>query len=97
MINEVITEKVFRGTHEEHILQLQADLTLGKTNAEEVIRTVLLSAPWSNLKEEPIIRFMKENEKGYFFEITLLSVKMKHMKFIERALDEVPLLHVVSS
>jgi hypothetical protein len=96
MINEVITEKGFRGTPEEHILQLQVDLSLGRTNAEELIRTALLNTPWTNLKEEPVIRFLKENEKGYFFEITLFYVKMKHMKFIEMAMDEVPFLCVVS-
>jgi hypothetical protein len=96
IINEVITEKGFRGTPEEHMLQLQADLSLGRINAEELIRIALLSSPWSNLKEEPIIRFVKENEKGYFFQIKLFSVKMKYIKLIETALDKVPSLQVVS-
>jgi hypothetical protein len=96
IIDEVITELGFRGTPEEHILQLQADVTLGRTKAEELIRTALLSTPWNNLKEEPIIRFLKENEKGYFFEIKLFSVRMKHIKLIEIALDNVPLLHIIS-
>jgi Mechanosensitive ion channel, beta-domain len=96
MINEVIAKKEFRGTPEEHKLQLQADLSLGRTNAEELIRTALLNAPWSNLKEEPAIRFIEENGKGYYFEITLYSVKMKNMKFIEMALDKIPSLNIVS-
>ncbi len=96
IINEVITELGFRGTPEEHIMQLQADFSMSRTNAEELIRTALLNTPWSSLKEEPIIRFVKENEKGYFFEITLFSVKMKHIKLIEIALDNVPLLHIVT-
>jgi len=96
LINEVITEKGFHGTTEEHVIQIRADLSLGRTNAEELIRTALLSTPWNNLKEEPIIRFRKENEIGYFYEITLFSVKMKHIKLIEVAMDMVPLLHVVS-
>ncbi len=96
LVNEVITEKEFRGTPEEHVLQIQADLSLGRTNAEELIRTALLTAPWSNLREEPIIRLAKENEREYFFEITLFSVKMKHIKLIEIALDKVPSLHVFS-
>src|SRR4030042_1746538 len=65
-------------------------------SAGELSRTALLNTPWSSLKEEPIIRFVKENEKGYFFEITLFSVKMKHIKLIEIALDNVPLLHIVT-
>lgn len=96
MINEVITEKGFRGTPEEHILQIEADLSVGRTNAEELIRTALLSSPWSNLKEEPAIRFIGENEKGYLFQIKLFSVKMKHVKLIETSLGKISLLHTVS-
>jgi small-conductance mechanosensitive channel len=96
LINEVITEKGFRGTLEEHTLQLHADVSLGRTKAEEMIRSALLATPWSNHKEEPVIRFEKENEIGYFFEVKLFSVKMKHIKFIEIAMDKVPSLHVVS-
>ena len=96
LINEVITERGFRGTHGEHILQLQVDLSLGRSNAEELVRSALLSTPWSSLKEEPIIRLVNENEKGYFFKITLFSVKMKHIKLIEIALEKEPYLHVIS-
>ncbi len=95
LINEVITEKEFRTTPAEHILQFRVDLSQGRSNAEEMIRSALLTTPWSSLKEDPIIRFMKENEDGYFFEITLHSVKMEHLRFIEIALDKLPFLHVV--
>ena len=96
MISEVITEKGFRGKPEEHILQLRVDLAFGRINAEEAIRNALLRTPWSNLKEEPIIRFVKENDSGYFFEITLFSIKMKHLKHMESALDKTPYFKVIS-
>ena len=96
LVNDVITEKVFRGNPEEHILHLRIDLSSGRTNAEEIIRNALLCTPWSNLREEPSIRFVKENESGYFFEVTLFAVKMKHIKLIESALGKVPSLKVVS-
>jgi hypothetical protein len=96
IINKVITEKGFRGTPDEHMLQIQADLSLGRTKAEELIRTALLTTPWSNLKDEPKIRFIEGNDKGYIYEITLFSIKMKHMQLIEIALNKVPSLYVVS-
>ena len=96
IINKVITEKGFRGAPEEHILKIQADLSLGRTKAEELIRTALLASPWSSLKDEPKINFIEKNDQGYIFEITLFSIKMKHIQLIEIALNKVPSLYVVS-
>lgn len=96
LVNEVIIEKGFHGTPKEHTLQICAESSLGRPETEELIKSVLLGSPWSNLKEEPGIRFEKENEKGYFFEIKLFSVKKTHLKFIENAINKVPSLHVIS-
>jgi len=96
IIQEVITELAYPGALEEHILRLRVDSSLGRTTAaESYIRTAILNTPWSNLKEEPTIKLLKENENGYFFEITLLSINMKQMKFVEMALEEIPSLHVI--
>ncbi|HUX96436.1 MAG TPA: mechanosensitive ion channel domain-containing protein [Bacteroidales bacterium] len=96
MINEIIIEKSFRGAPEEHILQLQADLSLGRTKAEELIRLSLLNAPWTNPKEEPVIKFMEENKKGYLFEVKLFSVKEKNIRLIENSLENFSSIHVVT-
>ncbi len=96
IIHEVISELAYTGALEEHIFQLQVDSSFDKTNAESLIRTTVLNTPWSNLKEEPSIKFLKENEKGYVFEIRLFSINMKQMKFIEKALEENPSLQVIS-
>jgi hypothetical protein len=96
LINEVITEAGLNGRTEENIFQIQADLSLGREKSEELIRTALLNAPWSNLKEEPLIRFIKENEKGYYYEVTLFTRKKKQMKLIAESLDRIALLHISS-
>jgi small-conductance mechanosensitive channel len=96
IVLEVITELAYRGSREQHIINIQVDLSLDKTKAESLIRAALLNTPWSNLKEDPAIKFLKEKENGYLFEITLLSKNLKQIKSIEMALDEIPLLHVVS-
>ena len=96
IINEVITELAFPGTLAEHIIHLHVELSSGSAMmAESMIRNTVLNNPWSNLKEEPSISLMKENEEGYFFEITLLSINMKQMKYIEMAFEEIPSLHVI--
>ena len=96
IINEVVTEINYAGGKEEHTLHIRVDLSVEKNNAESLIRSSVLSAPWSNLKEEPSIRFLEETDKGYFFEVTLLSISLKNMKYMEIALENTPSLHVVS-
>jgi small-conductance mechanosensitive channel len=95
--HEVITEQAYPGALEEHVMHLRVDLSAGNTSASELlVRTVILNAPWSNLKEEPVIKLLKENDDGYFFEVSLLSVNRKHIEFIEMALEKVPSIHVIS-
>ncbi len=96
IVHEVIIELTYPGALAEHMLHLQVDSSIGKTTAAEaLIRTAILNTPWSNLKEEPTIKFLNENETGYFFEVTLLSINVKQIKFIEMALEEIPYLHVI--
>jgi len=97
IINDVITEMPYPGSLEQHIVQIQVDSTSGKTNiAELLIRSAILNTPWSNLKEEPSIRFLGENDQGYIFEITFLSANTKQIRYIEMALEENPSIHVIS-
>jgi small-conductance mechanosensitive channel len=97
IIHEVIAELAYPGAPEEHIMHLRVDLSTGnKSTAESLIRVVVLNTPWSNFKEEPVIKFIKENNEGYFFEISLLSSNRRHIEFIEMALDEMPSIQVIS-
>jgi len=97
IINGVITELAYPGALEEHTLHVRIDRSQGSTNeAESLIRSVILNSAWSNLKEEPAIKYIKETENGYFFEITLLSVNKKQIKFIELSFEGVPSLHITS-
>jgi hypothetical protein len=96
IINEVVTELNYTGGHEEHTLHVRVDLSVEKKNAESLIRTSILHSPWSNLKEEPSVRFMEETEEGYFFKVTLLSINLKNMRYMEMALEDTHSLHVVS-
>ncbi len=96
IIHEVITELAYPGALEEHTLHVRIDMSQGSTDtAESLIRAVVLNTAWSNLKEEPSIKYIKENDTGYFFEITLLSIDKKQIKYIERSLEMIPSLHVV--
>ena len=97
IINEVITELAFPDAMDEHIIKVRSELAAGNANsAESLIRSVILNTPWSNLKEEPSIRCLKETEDGCFFEVTLLSIDKKQKKFIEMALKEIPSLNIIS-
>lgn len=96
IINEVITEMLFPGSLEQHIILVRADISSGNLKtAESLIRTTILNTPWSNLKEEPSIRLLKENEDGYLFEIKLPSINMKQMKYIKMAFGAIPSLQVI--
>ena len=96
IINEVITEMPYMGAKEEHILQIHASISIGITNAESYIRKAIFNTSWSNPKEEPIIRFINDTDKGYFYEVTLLSRNSRQMQFIKKGLEENPLLHIIS-
>jgi hypothetical protein len=94
IISEVITEEGFYGIIKENIFHIQADLSLGREQSEELIRTALLNAPWSNPKEEPLIRFIEENEKGLIYEVTLFTKKKKHLKLIAESLGKFPFINI---
>jgi len=82
---------------EEHIIHLKVDRSLGKVNvAESLLRSAIMNTPWSNLKEEPTIIFIKEVDDVYLFDITLMSATSKQMKYIQMAFEETPSLHVIS-
>ncbi len=97
IILEAITELAYPGAPEEHTLHLIVDFSAGRTDdAESLIRTVILNSPWSNLKEDPIIKFLKENEQGYLFEVTLPSINRNQIKFIQLMLEETPAMQILS-
>jgi len=85
---EVISEVSHTESIKENTIRLQIDSSLNKPDAETLIRETILNSPWSNFKEEPSIKLLEKNEKGYIFEIVLFSMNLKHMQFIEMALDE---------
>lgn len=96
VINKIIAEQDYPGTLEEHILHLIVKTSYGNiSKVENLIRNAILNSPWSSFKEEPSIKFIKEDDQGYRFEITLLSINMKHMKNIEMAIGEIPGFHIV--
>lgn len=96
IINEVVTELKYTGGQEEHTLHVRVELSVEKNNAESLIRSAVLYAPWSNLNEEPSIRFIEETEEGYFFEVTLFLINPKNMRYMVMALEGTPSLHVES-
>jgi len=97
IMHGIITELAYPGALEEHTIHVRIDLSHGSSNAaESLIRNIVINSAWSNLKEEPSIKFIKENLTGYFFDITLLSVNKKQIKFIEMSFNGIPSLHVVS-
>lgn len=93
--HEVVTELSHPEALQEHKLRLQVDSSISKTQAENLIRTTLLNTAWSNQKEEPSIKFLQENEKGYVIEVMLFSLSPRHVKYIEMALKEVPYIQVI--
>lgn len=92
----VISEMTHTEALKEHAIKLEISNELNKTKAENLIRGAILNSPWSNLNEEPSIKFLKENEKSYVFELMLFSTSIKHMKFIETALEKIPTAKVIS-
>ncbi|MBE0648817.1 MAG: mechanosensitive ion channel [Bacteroidales bacterium] len=94
--HEVISEVTHTEALAAHTIHIQVNNEISKSVAESRIRDTILNTPWSNLKEEPTIKFLKESEIGNIFEIMLFSMSQKHMKFIEIALEKIPSLKVIS-
>jgi len=92
----VISEMIHAESMAEHTIHIQVQPDLSKSKAEILIRDIIINSPWSNLKEEPTIKFTKETDKGYIVDVLLFSTSLKHMKFIEIALDENPSLKVIT-
>jgi hypothetical protein len=95
IIQEVITELAQASTSGDHVFHLKVDSSISKTNAESLIRNTLLNNPWSNLKEEPRLRFMEEDENGYIYEISFHPMNIKKMNFIRIAFENIPSLHII--
>jgi len=96
IVHEAISELAYPDSPDEHIIQIQVDSSIGKPGAaESLIMNAVMNTPWSNIKAEPTIKFLKENERGYFFEIMILSASREKMQYIKLALEEIPSLHVI--
>jgi hypothetical protein len=95
LVNEVIFETAVRGPAEEYILNIKIDISGGRSEAENLIRSALLNSPWSNVSEDPGLKFQKQDETGYFYEITFLSKNLKEIKNIEKSLGQVPSIKVL--
>jgi len=92
----VISEMTHTEALREHTISLEISNKLSKTEAENKIRNAILNTPWSNLNEEPSIKFLAENENSFTFELMLFSTNLKHMKYIEMALENIPTAKVIS-
>ncbi len=92
---EIISELTYTDALREHVLHIRVDSSLSMMDATNLIRTTILNAPWSNLNEEPLIKFLKENENGCVFEVMIYSMNANHLKFIEMAIDEVPSVKIL--
>jgi len=92
---EVISEVAHSASEKKHTIHLQIDSSLNKADAETLIRQSILNSPWSNLKEEPSIKFLEETRNGNIFEVMLFSIDLEHIKFIEQALEENSALKVI--
>ena len=92
---EVISEMTHAEGLEEHTIRLWIDHSIGKQEAESLIRLKVLNSPWSNLKEEPSIRLVEETDKGYVYDILLFSMNPRHKNYIEMALGKMPYAEVI--
>jgi small-conductance mechanosensitive channel len=91
----IISEMTQSEALREHAIRIEIKNEISKAESESLIRSVILNSPWSNLNEDPSIKFLKEDENSYFFELMLFSTSLKHMKFIEMALEKIPSAHIV--
>lgn len=94
LVNGVISETAGRGPVEEQVIHVKIDESVGRGNAETFIRTALLNTPWSNLNEEPSIKYQREDKTGYFYDIILVSKNIKQLKNIEKSLEQIDSIQV---
>lgn len=92
----VISEMPHTEASRKHILNLQISHEINKKEAESLIRLAIINSPWSNLKEEPAINFIKDDEESHQFEVMLFSTNLKHMKFIEIELEKIPGARIIN-
>lgn len=94
--NLVISEMIHPEWLAEHVIHVRIAPGLSKQDAGKLIRETIINMPWSNLKEEPSIKFIRETENGFFVDVILFSTSLEHKKFIELAIDNNPLLKVTT-
>lgn len=93
----VITEISKNESAVKPIFKLSIPASTSKSDAENLIRTCILSSPWSNVNEEPAIRFLSQNDQNYMYEVVLFSLNKNHLKYIETSLESNPDIKIVSS
>ena len=53
------------------------------------LRFTLANAPWSSLKKLPTVKFIKETNDRYQFEIIIYSMKVSYFQHIKKVLEEI--------
>jgi hypothetical protein len=86
LMQEVITELAQTSISGEQVVCIKIKKALSISDTESLIKNTLLNNPWSNLKEEPKIKILSEDDSEYLFEIALLSINVRRMKFIRKGL-----------
>lgn len=79
------------------ILKISIPSGTSKSEAENLIRTCILSSPWSNVNEEPGIRLISQSDQEYIYEVVLFSLNKNHLKYIETSLESNPRIKIVTS
>lgn len=94
--NEVILEGTHSKSNKEYLLRLHIDASFDKKEAELYINEIIQNSPWSNLKEEPVIKFIEEDESGTVYEIMLFSMNPKRIHNLVSTFIKSPSVKVVS-
>lgn len=94
--HEVIAEIAQNKAGESHMVQLLLGNGMDKHQGELFIRQAILNTPWSSLKEEPSIRWIRSSGEQQVFEVMLYSVDKNRMKHIELALAKTDGMRVIA-
>ena len=87
---EVILELSHAGSYEEHLVQIWVYNTISRAEAEKQIYETIINSPWSILKENPSVHFIKQDENENVFEAVMYLLDVKYLNFIEIALKKNP-------
>ncbi len=92
---EIVSEGSLSLPREEQMLRILVSASTSKSEAVDLIRAIIMTNPWSPVKEEPAVRFREETDTGSVFEVVISTMRLKQIQFIENEIKNNPYMMIL--